>query len=337
MQLTNLLTQLKKPSPPATDVRQFVRLCHNIARTYLNQKVITGRLDPQFFALSVDDLAMDCIASLFERNDRGEFVRIKCYFNSFDINELSEEILFARTRRLVFGAINDELFRLYKLEDPSLGNVIRCIKAGLKFIPDLFAERIDGEVWLYIEHKKSAYADLPVMPFDYIYVMLNQRFKAKVSVRQLIREFADILKTQRNYRKRYPLIGLAYLIRILHTALADVEDDFPYPADVSMRVNELCRLIRESSRKVKDRMEYQYVVRNKFPRKTYNSFFPAIESILTAQYVKNDGFDRSFFEHIKSYNSGMSPVKYDEKYRKFFEYLVKLSREELIKKIRKDF
>lgn len=320
-----------------TVVRQFVHLCHTIARTYLNLKVVTGRLDPQFFAISVDDLAMDCIASLFERNERGEFVRIKSYFNSFEINKLPEEILFARTRRLVFGAINDELFRLYKLEDPSLGNVIRCIKAGLKFIPDLFAERVDGVVWLYVQHKKRSQAELPVMPYDYIYVMLNQRFTAKISVRQLIREFTDILKSQQNYSKRYPLIGLAYIIRMLHTSLAEIDDDLSYPDDASLRTDELQRLIRECAHNVKKKMEYQYVARNKFSRKTYNSFFQAIESILTAQFVKNDGFDRSFFDHIKMHNSEISSIKYDEKYRKYFEYLVKLSREELIKKIRKDF
>lgn len=337
VQLADLILKLRKPNPPATDVRHFVQLCHNIASAYLNQRVNSGRLDPVFFAVSVNDLAMDCIAGLFERNRVGEFPKIKAYFKPINTDEFSEEALLIYTRRLVFSAINDELFRLYKIEDPSLGNIIRCIKSALKYVPDLFSERVDGEIWLYVEENNYQRPELPLIPHDYLYLLLSNRFSSTSPIRQLIREFTNILKTQRHYRRRYPLTGLAYLIRVMHTSLADTELASTFPADAVLRDEELRRIIKECSNAVKQRMQHHYVVRNKFSQSMYENLFPAIERILEAQYVENDGFDRSFFEYVKMHNPRISPTKYSEKYRKYFEYLVKMSREELIKKIIKDF
>ncbi len=309
-----------------------------MARVYIHQKIKSGRLDPHFFAVSRDDLAIDCIAVLFERNDLGEFIRIKNYFRSIDVNELGEDMLLRRTRQLIFTVVNDELFRLYKIEDPSLGNVIRSIKSALKYIPDLFAERIGGEIWLYVGNDKDSRADLPIIPYDLIYLLFQERFSSTLSTLRLIREFTGILKSQLHYRKRYPLTGLAYLIRTIYASMAETEYEYESTSspDFHIREEDLRILIKASTLAVKSRMEARYVSRKKIPPKIYNLFFPAIESILVAQYVENDGFDRSFSEFVKMHNSELSGTQYTAQYRSYFEYLVKLSREELIHKIKRE-
>jgi hypothetical protein len=334
--LTNIVPELKTPNPPAPVVRQFVQLCHTIARIYIHQKIKGQRLAPYFFSITTDDLALDCIAGLFERNDRGEFVRIKNYFKSPRIGEVSEEMLLIKTRRLVFTAVNDELFRLYKIEDPSLANIIRCIKSALKHIPDLFAERIGGEVWLYVEGDNDNHEDLPVMPHELILLRLNERFSSMQSNRDIIREFTEILKRQHHYRKRYPLTGLAYLVRSMYMSQAETRLDNTVYSDSLIDGEDLRALIKSSSRLVKTRMEDRYVMGKKVPSDVYAGFFPAIEDILEAQYVQNDGFDRSFPEYVEIHNPDLTAATYNERFRKYFEYLVKLSREELIKKIKRE-
>ena len=336
VQLPEIVTSLQQPHPPAAIVRQYVHICHRLSHAYLLHKIANGRLDPNFFAISIPDLALDCIAAMFRRNEKGEFVRIKNYFSLFDVGSLSEDELLMRTRRLVFSSVNDELFRLYKDEDPSLGNVIRCIKSALKYIPEIFAERIDGEVWLYVEKEKRNETYLPVIPYELAFAMLSERFSFSMPVRRVIREFIDILKTQNRYRKRYPLTGLAYLIRSLYTSVGSTEPMASYPDDGILE-SELLDLIKESSASVKNKMEQRYINRNKLPRKTYSGFFRAIEDILEAQYVHNDGFDHSYFHFVKKHNTSISVNMYRNKHRSSFEYLVRLTREELIKKIKKDF
>ncbi len=333
MHISRIIAALLKPDPPSVVIRQFINICYKLSRTYLKHKINHGRLDPNFFAISIDDLALDCIAGMFRRNEKGDFVRIKNYFRLFDVESLSEDELLIRTRRLVCSSVNDELFRLYKYEDPSLGNIIRSIKSALKYVPNIFSERVEGEVWLYVEAENEEDDDLPVIPFELIYLRLSDRFSCSMPVRQVIREFIDILKSQKNYQKRYPLIGLAYLIRSLYISVGDTEPVVSYPEEFVLD-NELLNLIKESSASVKVRMEKRYVNRKKLPRPIYDGFFRAIEDLLEAQCVQNDGFDYSFFDYVKRHNSSISAQKYRKVYRASFEYLVRLTREELITKIK---
>jgi len=336
LQLAKIVTTIQKPNPPASVVRQYVKLCHTLAQTYLNYKIKSGRLDPNFFGVTADDLAMDCIAFLFTRSDSGEFTKIKNYFSSFDTATLTDDELIIRTRRLVFNSINDELYRLYKLEDPSLGNIIRCIKSALKYTPDLFSERVDGEIWLYTAGSNDNQSSLPLLPHEHIWLLIGKEFTFSMTVREIVHTFSRILKSQRHYQKRYPLIGLAYLIRTMYSAVGDTEPEITQPDD-GFREDEIRELIKDSAETVQTHMRENYILRSKISPDIYDGFFRAIEQILEAQYVFNDGFDRSYYEYLQMHSPEICPESYRNKHRPHFEYLVRLAREELIKKIKKDF
>jgi hypothetical protein len=330
--LKKLIPQLIKPKPPASAVRQVVRICHSLAISYLRQKAGARRFDSNFFGMSIDDLAMDCIANMFERDDRGNFVRIRSYFKGIEIENDTEEQLLIHLRRLVFTIVNDELFRIYRAQDPSLSHIIRNIKTSLKYIPEVIAERADGDVWLYLENETPEEAERPIIPYEFLRLHLYARFSATMSLTAILMEIITIINEQDHYRKRYPITAIALLVRSL--LATKVESGLvEYPSDETLRSDEIRGFLHECVEEVRNRMHDCYVPAGKVTEKQYDAYFRAIEDILVAQYVNNDGFDRSFYDYVRSYLRRLSVSEYRRTHRSYFEYLVKLSRKELLKKI----
>lgn len=59
--------------PCIRETKAFAHYCQSIALVYLRKKARDGRLDLSVIGLDLTDLAVDCIADLFRRDERGMF------------------------------------------------------------------------------------------------------------------------------------------------------------------------------------------------------------------------------------------------------------------------
>ena len=105
-------------------VIEIVALFHHIALVYLRHKDAAGGLKLANLGLSVEDLALDCIAGLFERDQAGRFPVLARYYEEIQWQTLDEVTLSGATRRLVFSAVNQELYRNYREADPTLHRIV---------------------------------------------------------------------------------------------------------------------------------------------------------------------------------------------------------------------
>jgi hypothetical protein len=328
--LKQVIFQIISAEPSPETVREFIEESHKIALICLKQKVRSGRLAPSFFKIGLDDLALDCIADLFRRDECGTFHRLISYYSPLISPTSTEEELFILTRRLIFGKVNQELFRLYSDEDPGLSKIIRNLKRSIKLVPQLLAERREGDVWVYLD---SSDQELPLMPAEYMEARLSVQIAPCRSFRGILTAFCDVLAGQSEYRKMYPLTGLAIICRTLFGYLSD------YPADSgseeeSLHPDEIKSYIEDSIRFVHQKAQKEYIDKGKLSSAYYNRYFPAIREILIAQYVHNNGFEKPFYDYVASHVPNLSPELYKSEHRSIFEYFVKLTRQRLLKNIR---
>ena len=112
-------------------LEELVSLCHSLAVSSIRGKLASGKINTTLLGLNDSDLAYDCIADLFQRDEKGTVLHLKTYFESFLVESESDELLLAHLRRLIFARVNQGLFRLYNEADPALGKILRNIKLAI--------------------------------------------------------------------------------------------------------------------------------------------------------------------------------------------------------------
>ncbi|HEY6950858.1 MAG TPA: hypothetical protein VI758_00545 [Bacteroidota bacterium] len=332
--LKTIIPSLCSPDPSPELLREFVYLCRNIAVAYLRTKVKNGRLDPNAFGINLEDLALDCIADLFERKE-GRFVELVNYYRRVDCRASTDEELLGATRRLVFSKVNEGLFRHYRDNDRSLSNTIRNLKSAVQFSRTLFPLVRNGELWIQLMRPDSGPDHLPLIPPEYIEARLVRRREHQRGIRGLLDEFAEVLSEQNIYRKEYPLIGLAIILRAAMVRDVLVESDTTAePLEISP--DEIRQFVRSSIERVKSSMRPTYVEKGKFPDGTLNLYFECIEEILDAEYISNDGMDLTYYEMFRKRISTITESQYRKHHRVYLEYLAKLTRKEFLQSIKKE-
>lgn len=330
-----LLKALLSDSPAPGQIKAFADLCHRMALAYLGKKAKGGHLNPSFFGLSLEDLAFDCIAALFERGPKGRFTQLEGYFQ--DPHHKSDEQLLARTRRLVFSAVEQELFSHYGEMDPGLSKLIRNLKRAAKQHERLFLERPDGELWIVCKDEQKEANDQPLMPGEFLEKRLMPYLEQNITAPQVLEAFETVILPQRLYRKALPVTLLAQSVR---AGLAKLKEEArassaanEYHAD-RLQPEEIRQMIQASVKATQKAKRPSYVGKGKVDPSTYGHYFQAIEELLTDRFVGPQNAE-TFYEHLNNQLS-LSKQAYQQKHRTRLEYLVQLTRQQFLEMARQE-
>ncbi len=331
-QLKTLISSLLAENPTPEVIRDYVYLCRNMAAAYLRVKVSRGRLDPTLFGVSLDDLALDCVADLFERDHVGQFPEVKSYYDSLPAADPTEEMLFGATRRLIFSKVNERLFELYREHDRSLSKVIRNIKIGLRTHRKLFMFEKNNEVWVGTADSLRRAESLPLPPSEIVEARLFAEVHTFWNVRNLLDAFGGFLDTQDLYRKQYPLVGLALIFRSLLQRTDVVNGAVAIDPD-GLTTDEIQEFLLASLEHVHNSMRPSYVGKGKLDEHMYDIYFNSIRDILESEFIKNDGNRNSYFEVLKARMATLDEAEYMKNHRTYLEYLAKLVRKEFLESV----
>lgn len=136
------------------ELTEFVSLVQKISLSYLKYQEVIGkhiRWERNKNMGELEDLALDCIAGLFMRNDDGEFVQFRKYFyqNEMNPDELDEVELLVMLRRLVIKKTKQELSRIFKERDPEGAKIVRNIKVAIKSSDEFQSFKEMGREYIY--------------------------------------------------------------------------------------------------------------------------------------------------------------------------------------------
>lgn len=322
----------KSPSPAA--VKLLVELFHRLAIVYLRKKAGTGSLKPDLFGIPLEDVAFDCIADLFNRNQDGVFVELQKYYAGVNWSALDDDQLLGVSRRLVFSKVTQDLYRQYHELDPTLHRIIRNVKDAAMSMSEICAERRNEEWWICFSRKKED-APLPVMPVEILEAHVSSVVSDGLNTRQILTAVSEILATQSIYQSSYPLFGLALGLRSTFARLGEI------PSEVvedhhGLAVEEIGKRIEESVSTVSQSMKRTYVEKGKVDETTYQSYFRAVEGILRTEFVEENHEDGSYFGHLSMQLDNLTLESYRAGHRAYLEYLTKVTRKRFLDEMRKE-
>ena len=321
------LESLLDGTAASSDVRFVIRVAHTIARVTLARRVQSEPL-VKFHGLDYGDLAYDCIADLFARDERGKYVALATYFTAFDFASLTDEDVFFHIQRLVLRNVKQGIFRLYHQMDPQLGKILRNIKLSVQSL-GLFTEfdRL-GEACLApvsvetLEHLPS------MKPEDLTFALLNAATGSEF-VPELLSKTCRILSSQHERSRIMTLVHVALGIRGFYEQkrAPRLAEEFETTDEVSIDAIEAIRI---ACRELRAKADARYVVKEKVTPAMMDTYFSVIEHGLYQRFVDNDGAEFQISETFLKFAPGVSHVEYRKSHRSKLEYLARLTTKRVV-------
>lgn len=326
----NLLAVLNRKASE-NEYNSLVAVAHALAFSFLRSKASAGKLNVPLIGLNVRDIAYDCIADLFQRDDSGACVQLMVYFEGLPLDELSDQALLSHMRRLVFSRVNQGLFLLYQEADPSLGKILRNIKLCIRALGNFDEVERFGESYI-APSSCDTLLHLCEPDMEVIRKELRMQLRGNERIPDLLARLSRYLRGQEEHSRLVPLVSIAQVFRSLFEEA---------PAEsIQAEYVEQDVLVREAKETVKRICleEYQksyakYVGKKKVTPELFDSYFKVIEQKLFEVVVNRDGNSFSLFEGIKSYFPNLSREEYRRRHKNILEYLARQTHQRVLKEL----
>jgi hypothetical protein len=155
--LSYLIPRIVRGGYSQGELVEFINLVQKISLSYLKYQEVIGkhiRWERRRKSGELEDLAIDCVAGLFMRNEGNEFVQLRRYFGPYldTHTELNDVELLIMLRRLVIKKTKQELSRIFKERDPEGAKIIRNIRVAIKNAKDLGTFREMGREYIFLRN-----------------------------------------------------------------------------------------------------------------------------------------------------------------------------------------
>lgn len=353
--LQRALRVVTGPDPTRRATRQVVRRCHQIARAALRQKKRAGFLREDVLGEDLTDLAVDAIAELFERDEKGQFPELQRYFGGQVAPGRSEGPLTEDLRRLVQSAVTDWLFEAYRAADRSLSNQIRALKRAVDQREDLRLHRRGKVQWIESLCRTNSPQSDPrsgpqsgektartrrhpgrPMPLEALEAHLTGEVEAASSAGDLLEKAINTLQAHPDYEAAYPLTRLAQAMRAARARVQSVtEHSGPvvHPDRPVLRPEETQACIQNTLSALQSEKRPTYVGEGKISEETYSAYFAALQERLEARFVPPADPELTHHGALMEHLSGLSKETYRDQHRARFEYLLRQAREALVARL----
>ena len=352
--LVPLVGNICECSYSPSELTEFINISQKIAVSYLKYLELNGRNIRSRKSEGVnelEDIAIDCIAGLFIRNDEGEFIQLQRYFGGeFGADRTPSEMLIASLlRRLIVKKTKQELSRIFKERDPEGAKIIRNIKVAIKNSDKLMTFRAMGREFVYLkknsshlndekrrhnnryyENKKSA------IPETVLFYHFLKEYSPTDSISSMLDKMMQIVDNLPDYQNYLAIDLISSIIREVtfqhvHEKLSNCTADNSPLYDLQKKeisqVNQL--VIKLIHQKIYD----QYLSKNKISFDKADIYCMAITDFVNE--LTHDKETDSNFKYLKRYIPDITQKLYREQERSIFEYLVKVTKKSLRNKLKK--
>jgi len=324
-QILSLLRSVLEKKKSIYEINELIYFAHQLASTRLKQLIKRGKL--HFRTSSLDLLAFDGIAELFERNNDGEFILLQNYFvDENALDQLTEEDAVHHFRSLVFTKLNDSISRFYRENDPVLSRIIRNIKSAVKKSSSINKIERFGEAFLFtcrISERNDHLPEIPITEFENL--LLND-LKSNWKTSAFLNSAFEILNNQKLYRKFYSLIDLALIFKRF-ISQGDIPIDNLSSPDYELLQNDLKMIIEKVLKQSYLDLHNRYVSKEKLTESKFNKYFSAISMIIYDTVILSDGDVKNYFDYLSEQIPEITYEQYRTEDRIQFEYLTKLTKD----------
>ncbi len=352
--LVPLVQKICECSYSPRELTEFINISQKIAVSYLKYLELNGlniRPRKSEGLNELENIAIDCIAGLFIRNDEGEFIQLQRYFGGeFGADRTSSEVQIASLlRRLIVKKTKQELSRIFKERDPEGAKIIRNIKVAIKNSDKLMSFKGIGREFVYFkknsfhlndenghhnnryyENKKSA------IPEKVLFYHFLEEYSPTDSISSMLDKMMQIVDNLPDYKNYLAIDLISKIIREVtfqhvHEKLSNYTADSSPLYDLQKKeINQVNQLvIKLIHQKIYD----QYCSKSKISFDKADIYCMAITDYINE--LTQDKETDSNFKYLKRYIPDLTQKSYREQERSIFEYLVKVTKKSLRNKLKK--
>lgn len=351
-----------------SDLTEFVNISQKIAISYLKYLEIIGRnIRPKKSEgiNELEDVAIDCIAGLFMRNDLGEFTQLQRYFgpkiqSASSLNEMEASSML---RRLIVKKTKQELSRIFRERDPEGAKIIRNIKVAIRSSSEMKSFREMGREFILLEknlndayemnhvtsndenhgYKNETTGDAidiserfkNVIPEKILYQHFLEKYDPSDSVATMMKKMLEIVTSFPEYQNYLAIDIIATIIR--DVTFQHVREKLSNNIDEHSPLNDLqAKEIEHVNQHIisiiHHKINQQYLRKKKITPEKARIYCQAIVDFVN-ELTQGKETD-SNFRYLRRYIPDLTQQEYREKERSIFEYLVKITKKALRKKLK---
>ncbi len=277
--------------------------------------------------LTTSDLAYDCIAEAFARNDENRYPILENFAGSLatPIETAHQSEVFYAFKSFLVRIAEAQLARLFAQNDPVGARIHRNIRECLRTSP-LFASARDFRGLVVRPAGQDPLDELEEFPPDELERAFFADARSGGDTPELLRILHRILAGQSRYRRSLTVLAVTQLFKRVYRpsgVVGDETEDLSHSHLTDFEIDRLCAEVEVS---VKEKIYLTYLSRRKLSRVEAESVFRAFRDMI-ADWKEDAEQEQGLYGYLQRHLSVSSDV-YETSYRTKMEYLLRLAREE---------
>jgi len=319
--LLNILHSIKNKEVSRSEINNLIERAQNYACTYLKYRY--KNLHKVFLAedVTLDELAIEAIAPLFERDGNGMFVKLKSAFENWKPPIETEEKAQFFLNRMVAKSVEKYVSELLRDSDPFFSKILDSVnyqieKQGYK------KKQILGTIYIIENEDQKRISCLPDNQF--INDLPSDFFQEMNSI---IPKLLNHIKADTDYEAAIPLNALILRIKKMSASNFSFSDRVEFASGVN-----LDSMLNEALRNTVEKLRGSYSDNGKLSSAEICGIEKAIRNI--AVDIKDGGINPGLHKYFLEQFPLLTFNDYENKYQNIFEYLFKFLKKEIVDQIK---
>ncbi len=319
--LLSVLQCICESNPSQKNQNEIIEASYKIAVTYLSMNYKKVHKIVVSDGLSIEDIAVDSIAPLFNKNDDGYFYILRDAFEQWQPAPQTDEDALFLLNKVIARRVEQQIVLLLKESDPMFSKILdsvyylvkkNCYKKinffGHKYIVEQKVARISGQ-----PIDEVAFDHLPAELF-----FNNKEF------------LGDIFTYLKNETGFFPAIPVNILVH--HLKLINSNDYFIANETKSIKeLFDINELVNNSYRATLNKLNESYVSKGKLTKHEADIFTVTLMDI--CEDLKAGGITISLFEYLQFRMKNLTKAEYMANYNHILQYLFKLMKSTISNKL----
>ena len=308
LQILNLFSTLDSQQ----SVNRLVEVCFKIAANQLrfNYKKVQKLILRD--EISVEDIAIDSIVSLFEKDESGSFHNILEPFKSWQPPIKTEEEALYFITKLVQKRVEQHISFLLRESDPFFSKLMDSVNYHIK---KHNFRKVNCYGTVYINNSDIESISSKTIPVDEFEKLPPSLFVEK---KNLLQNIFKYLHSETSYASAVPFNALIYKLKELSISLYKLSESTNEQNDGI----EIGSIVMEALRKTFQKLDDSYLVKEKLTNFEGERIKKSL--IDMAQDIKDGGVNPGLYKYLLAHFDGLDERTYKEKYHNILEYLLKV-------------
>ncbi|MBK7259231.1 MAG: hypothetical protein IPI01_15790 [Ignavibacteriae bacterium] len=300
-------------------VDAVIAVCHALALTHVRSKRSAWRM-MEFHGVSHADLAYDCIAELFRRDDAGVFTDLQAFFKDLSPGTADSAEILVHLRRLVFAKTNRTLSRLIADTDSLFFRITRNVRLAAS-MSGLFEETERFGETLLVPAGIDPQYHLPYLADARLAQVVWNAYSLSALIPVFMSRLHEALAGVHDACRVIPLMPVVLLIKEVHEGHYAHRESAVRPD--ALAEDAALEIVAVARRETGERFQREYVGKGKVTLEEFTAYLNAIQSILVTRIAEDAGNELSLFSALKGELGDVAEECYKRMHRSRIEYMAR--------------